>query len=207
MHGFISMFSLLAFIGLQVSVQSAGRRSERNVERTFISLLAVSNGMKFGSWSQREFCPRGTHAAGFSLKVEKRSYGFWDNTALNGIRLYCVSLSKDTDEEVSSIQSNTGNWGQWTEIKWCPSGFLKAFQLRVEPYQGFKDDTAANNIRFNCSGGALLQGDGTDQGEWGDWSNACRGRGICGITTMVEEDQGFSGDDTALNDVMMSCCD
>ncbi len=61
-------------------------------------------------------------------------------------------------------------------------------------------------FRFNCSGGAFLQGDGTDRGEWGDWSTACQGRGICGINTKIEEEQGM-GDDTALNDVMMICCD
>ncbi len=44
------------------------------------------------------------------IEVEERSYGFWDNTALNGIRLHCVSLFKEpnSSEEDSSIQSNTG---------------------------------------------------------------------------------------------------
>uniref|UniRef100_A0A671KJ80 Vitelline membrane outer layer 1 homolog a n=1 Tax=Sinocyclocheilus anshuiensis TaxID=1608454 RepID=A0A671KJ80_9TELE len=98
------------------------------------------------------------------------------------------------------------SWGQWTEIKWCPSGFLTAFQLRVESSQGIEDDTAANNIRFNCSGGSLLQGEGTYWGEWGNWSPLCQGRGICGIMTRIDEPQGI-GDDTALNDVCMFCCD
>ncbi|XP_073681059.1 vitelline membrane outer layer protein 1-like [Garra rufa] len=207
MHYFISiMFSLLAFIGLQVSVQSAGRRSERSIERHFVSLLTVPNGMVSGSWGDREMCPTGTYAAGFSLKVEKLSF-FWDDTALNGIRLHCVSLFKDLDsyEEDSSIQSNTGSWGEWTETKWCPSGFLTAFQLRVQSSQGIGDDTAANNIRFNCSKKSFLEGDGTHKGEWGDWSPLCQGRGMCGIRTRIEESQGF-GDDTALNDVRMFCC-
>ncbi|XP_050948873.1 vitelline membrane outer layer protein 1-like isoform X1 [Labeo rohita] len=210
MHHFISiMLSLLAFIGLHVSVQSAGRRSERSIERHFVSLLTVPNGMSFGSWADRELCPSQTYAAGFSLKVEKLSFGFWDNTALNGIRLHCVSLFKDSnlyDEEGSAIHSAIGSWGEWTETKWCPSGFLTAFQLRVESYQGFEDDTAANNIRFNCSEGTLLLGDGTDRGEWGDWSPLCKGRGMCGIRTLIEESQGI-GDDTALNDARMFCCD
>ncbi|XP_016325650.1 vitelline membrane outer layer protein 1-like [Sinocyclocheilus anshuiensis] len=209
MHRFISiMFSLLAFIGLQGSVQTAGRRSERSIERHFVSLLMVRNGMNWGSWAQREFCPRGTYAAGFSLMVEELSFGLWDNTALNGIRLHCISLFKDphSDEHDRFIQSEVGSWGQWTKIKWCPSGFLTAFQLRVESSQGIGDDTAANNIRFNCSGGSLLLGDGTHRGEWGDWSPLCQGRGMCGIMTRIEEKLKF-GDDTALNDARMFCCD
>uniref|UniRef100_A0A8C1SBB7 Uncharacterized protein n=1 Tax=Cyprinus carpio TaxID=7962 RepID=A0A8C1SBB7_CYPCA len=33
------------------------------------SALTVSNGRVWGSWGQKEMCPSGTHAAGFSLKV------------------------------------------------------------------------------------------------------------------------------------------
>ncbi len=65
MHLF--MFSLLVIIGLQV--ESAGGRSVGSIERSFTSLLTVHNGMKFGSWGQREMCPSETYAAGFSLKV------------------------------------------------------------------------------------------------------------------------------------------
>ncbi|XP_026091155.1 vitelline membrane outer layer protein 1-like [Carassius auratus] len=208
MHRFTSItFSLLVFIGLQVSVQTAGRRFERSIERPFVSLLTVPNGMKWGSWAQREFCPSGTYAAGFSLKVEELSV-LSDNTALNAIRLHCISLFKGSglDELESFVESNVGSWGQWTKIKWCPSGFLKAFQLRVESSQGIRDDTAVNNIRFNCTEGSLLLGDGTDKGEWGDWSSSCQGRGMCGIMTRIEEKLKF-GDDTALNDARMFCCD
>ncbi|XDV38015.1 hypothetical protein PO909_007555 [Leuciscus waleckii] len=147
MHPFTSMvFSLLAIIGLHVSVQSAGKHSEESIERTFVSLLTVSNGLKWGLWGQREFCPTGTYATGFSLMVEEPV--FWDNTALNGIRLYCVSRTKDLSDvnKEISVQSDVGSWGEWTDIKWCPSGFLTAFQLRVQVAET-KDETAANNIR------------------------------------------------------------
>ncbi|KAK9954915.1 hypothetical protein ABG768_014829 [Culter alburnus] len=207
MHHFISFaFTLLAFIGLHVSVQSTGRRSERSIERSFVSTLTVTNGLEGGSWGQREFCPSGTYAAGFSLKVEEPSHVMYDDTSLNGIRLHCVYPSKGSHELYATIESDVGNWGEWTDIKWCPSGFLKAFQLRVEPSQGNGDDTAANNIRFSCSDGVVLKGDGTAWGDWGDWSSACGGKGICGIKTRVEGPQG-SGDDTALNDAQMYCCE
>ncbi len=48
--------------------------------------------------------------------------------------------------------------------------------------------------------------DSTNWGDWGGWSDACEGKGICGIKTRVEAPQG-RGDDTALNDVCMFCCD
>uniref|UniRef100_A0A671P6B9 Vitelline membrane outer layer 1 homolog a n=1 Tax=Sinocyclocheilus anshuiensis TaxID=1608454 RepID=A0A671P6B9_9TELE len=191
MHHFLSL--MLVIIGLQVSVQSIGRRSERRVSRYYRSELTVPNGMKWGSWGYIDICPNGTYAAGFSLKP---SYGFWDdNKGLTGIRLHCISLS---------IQSEVGRWGWWTDIEWCACGFLTAFQLRVESYQLFGDDTAANNIMFKCSR-EYLYGDGTHWDNWGDWSQMCWGTGICGIKTRIEEPQG-SGDDTALNDVRMYCC-
>ncbi|XP_016380017.1 vitelline membrane outer layer protein 1-like [Sinocyclocheilus rhinocerous] len=209
MHQFISiMFSLLVITGLQVSVESTGTRSERSIDRRYRSELTVPNGGRWGSWGQREMCPTGTYAAGFSLKVED-PIGRGDDTALNGIRLHCVDLfqgSSHSYHDYASVQSDVGSWGRWTDIKWCPSGFLTAFQLRVEKSQGDGDDTAANNIMFKCSRGSLLQGDGTNWGDWAPWSQTCEGKGICGIKTQIEEPQG-RGDDTALNDVLLFCCD
>uniref|UniRef100_A0AAY5ET11 Vitelline membrane outer layer 1 homolog b n=1 Tax=Electrophorus electricus TaxID=8005 RepID=A0AAY5ET11_ELEEL len=94
-------------------------------------------------------------------------------------------------------------WGKWTDIKWCKSGMLMSLQLHVEPFQGTWDDTAANNIKFKCSGGEELQGSGT---AWGSWSYTCAGKGVCGIETIVEEPRGLA-DDTALNDAWLYCCD
>uniref|UniRef100_A0A672LB36 Vitelline membrane outer layer 1 homolog b n=1 Tax=Sinocyclocheilus grahami TaxID=75366 RepID=A0A672LB36_SINGR len=196
------LFVLLVINGLHVSVQTAGRRSARSVNRYYRSRLTVSNGMNWGLWGFKDMCPSGMYAAGFSLKVsrvDEPSYGFWDdNKGLTGIRLHCINLINKT--------LFFHSWGQWTEIKWCPCCFLTAFQLRVESFQGIGDDTAANNIRFKCSGGSLLHGDGTSWGEWGGWGPTCQGKAICGIKTRIEEPQG-SGDNTALNDARMYCCD
>ncbi|XP_048022423.1 vitelline membrane outer layer protein 1-like isoform X3 [Megalobrama amblycephala] len=195
MHHLLSMFLLLAIIGQHVNVQATGRN--------YKSVLTVSNGMSWGSWGHQDMCPTGMYAAGFSLRVESHVSGDFDDTALNGIRLHCVYSSRVS---AANVVSNAGHWGEWTNIKWCPSGFLKAFQLRVESAQGKGDDTAANNIRFSCSDGVVLTGDGTGWGDWGDWSSACGGRGICGIKTRVENPQG-NGDDTALNDARIYCCE
>ncbi|XP_051961861.1 vitelline membrane outer layer protein 1-like isoform X1 [Xyrauchen texanus] len=212
MYRFLSMtvISLLVILGPHVSIQSSSGRLERSISRSYISVLTVPNGMHWGTWGWQQMCPTGTYAAGFSLKVE-RKLGDGDDTALNGIRLHCIDPSRDSaysHEHYSTVQSEVGSWGTWTNINWCSSGFLKTFQLRVESAQGWvRDDTAANNIRFTCSdSGEVLNGSGQDWGDWGDWSYTCRGKGICGIKTRIELPQG-SGDDTSLNDVMMYCCD
>uniref|UniRef100_A0A8C1WSW0 Uncharacterized protein n=1 Tax=Cyprinus carpio TaxID=7962 RepID=A0A8C1WSW0_CYPCA len=148
-------------------------------------------------------CPAGTVVYFcFVFKVEY-PIGNGDDTALNGIRLHCNVLKND---DFCVCVFFFFSWGRWTDIKWCPSGFLTAFKLKVEVPQGNGDDTAANNILFRCSQGSLLTGDGTRWGTWGGWSQTCQGKGICGIKTRVERPQG-SGDDTALNDASMFCCD
>ncbi|XP_067279294.1 vitelline membrane outer layer protein 1-like [Pseudorasbora parva] len=193
MHHFFSIvLSVLAIIGQHVGVQARDYRSE----------MTVPNGGPWGNWRTLNLCPDGMYAVGFSLRVERPG---GDDTALNGIRLLCADWSKGVLRDMIPIESHSGFWGDWTNVKVCPSGYLTAFQLRVEGRQ-LGDDTAANNVRFRCSDGAALEGDGTSWGDWGKWSPTCWGRGICGIMTKVEDRQG-DGDDTALNDVRMYCCD
>ncbi|XP_073680584.1 vitelline membrane outer layer protein 1-like [Garra rufa] len=201
------MFSLLVFTGLQVSVESTGIRFKRSIDRHYRSELMVPNGGRWGSWGQREMCPIGTYAAGFSLKVQDR-LASGDDTSLNGIRLHCVDYSSSQTQShhiYTSVQSAESSWGRWSDIQWCPSGYLIAFQLRVSKFWESSDETAANNVRFKCSGGFYLLGEGISWGDWGNWSQTCHGKGICGIKTWIQAPQG-EGDDTALNDAQMYCC-
>ncbi|KAM9450370.1 vitelline membrane outer layer protein 1-like [Clarias gariepinus] len=188
---------LVFFFGQFISV------SNGHLERPYRSRIEVSNGGRWGSWGHQEMCPFGTYATGFSLKVE-RAIGDGDDTALNGIALRCSMPAYGT-QSYSTVQSDVGSWGTWTQNIWCSSGVLNAFQLRVEGPQGRGDDTAANNIRFSCSSGEIRTGDGMYWGEWGEWSPQCVKTAICGIQTKVEIPQG-SGDDTSLNDVRFFCC-
>ncbi|XP_075703417.1 vitelline membrane outer layer protein 1-like [Rhinoderma darwinii] len=163
--------------------------------------ISVGNGGLWGYWGTVETCTSGSSARGFSLKVE-RFQGSGDDTALNGIKLYCCQPGSRTP--INTITSTVSEWGDWTNIYWCPNGNLINFSLRVEPRQGSGDDTTANNMMMQCSDSSTLTGEGMSWGEYGGWSGVCT-NGICGIKTKVEGNQR-GGDDTALNDVQFECC-
>ncbi|XP_053167122.1 vitelline membrane outer layer protein 1-like [Hemicordylus capensis] len=170
----------------------------RKEPRDYRTVLKVENGGPFGDWGEIELCPEG-YARGFAIKVQAHQGIWYDDTALNGIRLYC------TKGQV--IESKTGPWGNWSEAKYCPKGNFISFGLRVEKPQGpFLDDTAASNVRFTCEGGHVLTGKSHNWGTFGLWSDRCISGFICGLQTKVEDKQGV-GDDTALNDARFFCCD
>ncbi|XP_075703423.1 vitelline membrane outer layer protein 1 homolog [Rhinoderma darwinii] len=163
--------------------------------------ITVDNGGPWGDWGTVERCAPGTSARGFSLKVESFQ-GPLDDTALNGIKLYCCEPGSRTP--INTITSTVSEWGNWTSISWCPKGNLKSFSLQVEPIRGLDDDTAANNVRMQCSDSTTLIGKGMPWGVYGGWSGVCAD-GSCGVKTKVEGSQGL-GDDTALNDIQLECC-
>ncbi|XP_053164384.1 vitelline membrane outer layer protein 1-like [Hemicordylus capensis] len=167
--------------------------------REFKSSISVKNGSPLGRWDKPHYCPKG-YAHAFQLKVQdyQGPLAWEDDTGLNGIRLHCT--------DGTTIESTVGKWGTWQEIESCPKGNLKQFSLQVEEHQGIHDDTAANNIRFRCEFGVVLEGLGHNWGKFGGWSESCAPGFICGIITKMDIDRGI-GDDTALNDVKFYCCD
>jgi len=45
-----------------------------------------------GEWGSMDRCPNGTYVVGMQLKVEQEQPFLHDDSALNGIRLFCVGL-------------------------------------------------------------------------------------------------------------------
>ncbi|XP_066446200.1 vitelline membrane outer layer protein 1 homolog [Eleutherodactylus coqui] len=179
--------------------------------QVYSEVISVSNGAQWGQWGPWEKCPEGSVATGFSLKVMDYKYlhTIKDDTAVNGIRLHCVSCKPPHNE--TTITSAVAPWGIWTDTQWCDYGRLARFSERVEEDQGIKDDTAVNNFKFECTDGGKLEGQGLYWGTYGEYSETCK-NGICGLQTKVQGNEKqesaiqISFDNTGLNDVRFICC-
>ncbi|NXW90650.1 VMO1 protein, partial [Alopecoenas beccarii] len=184
---------------------AAGQGQQRDPGGKDALVIAVSNGGPWGDWAWPEMCPKGFYARGVSFKVEAPQGLIKDDTALNGVRLHC---SCDKDPGGYAIESQSGRWGQWSEVQWCPHrGRLVGFALEVQPphHDLLGDEVAATNARFLCSDGHILEGPASVRGQWGGWSPQCP-RGVCGIRTRQDPPWGLKRDDTALNDLRLFCC-
>ncbi|KAM3924606.1 vitelline membrane outer layer protein 1 homolog [Leptodactylus fuscus] len=166
------------------------------------TVIDVPNGESWGSWGVMEVCDEGTEIRGFQLKVHPPQ-GILDDTALNGIALHCTRNMSFW--AVKIIKSTEGAFGSWGPVFWCKSGYLKRFSLRVDPRRKW-DKTAANNIKFTCSDGSVLEGNGLTWGVYGCWSDNCE-NGIRGIQTRVQEKRKIWKDDVGLTDVKFLCRD
>ncbi|KAK4291769.1 hypothetical protein Pmani_035424 [Petrolisthes manimaculis] len=161
--------------------------------------------MNWGAWGQAEYCPPGTFATAFEIKVE--SEDATDDTSMNGIRLYCNNLIDNKQTKELTVSSTVQKWGDWMGKRECPSGqVLTGLRMKSEEDQGnFVDDTAANDLDMQCSHSTFtLNGGGNHWGYWSTWASCPEGWAICGLETRVESES--AGDDTALNDVRMYCC-
>lgn len=152
-----------------------------SISGTVITSPQITN---WGDWGPWQYCPPGRYVEAFQLNTEpKLTIG--DDTALNGIRLFCGD-AKNPDTAV--ITSSMGPFGEWGKVFSCSQGTLYGFQMRVEPFQGSGDDTASNNIRFFCSASQndFIEGDGLNWGDWTEPQFCLEKQAICGIRTQVE---------------------
>ena len=96
-----------------------------------------------GEWSNELRCQGGMRVNGFNIKQQKRING--DNTAANGLKLTCVDNSLLEAE-------NDGEWGEWmVALKKCPlNTYICGFRVQIQKEQGSGDDTALNNVDFQC---------------------------------------------------------
>jgi len=180
-----------------------------------VGLVHVSSGDLFltspqvtnwGAWHDWEFCPVGTFVVGMQLKTESYQGAFKDDSSLNGVKFFCGDI--DTKKEDHAISSSIDDWGSFGNKYFC-EGIATGFQLKSEKAQTiFADDTAANNLRLFCNAlpTDFKEGDGERFGDWTTAQECFKKQGICGIQTQVETNHG-SGDETALNNVRVKCCD
>merc|ERR1711976_910539 len=169
----------------------------------------------------KTFCPDNSWAQGFQLKVESDQGGLDDDTALDGVRLECYDAKGVYTGSVES-SPDYDHSGEWMSKQYCTSNsFLDGIRLRSE--EGYRknkmyietdktntkslDETAANNIDMHCINKNTLSGNGMFWGEWTDWKYCPTGTAVCGMKTKVQEYSGAFTDDTALNEIIIYCCD
>merc|ERR1712137_191085 len=212
---------LLALCGLVIHANCFILDTHKDTDRHVVHRIWTSRAGIWGDWGDPEFCPNGTYARGFHLKIE--DFTTPDNTEVNGIQLSCYRNQNTYpgDYPRGSIRSAEGPWGHTNfpsyEGVTCKSydEFFTAFRLNVQPIQNTDDDSAVNNVRFECrnfDNGTEYElnypKNGPDLGMWGPKSTSCPDdSAICGLSTRIEAPLPAGGDDTALNDVIFYCCD
>nr|XP_034332245.1 vitelline membrane outer layer protein 1-like [Crassostrea gigas] len=181
--------------------------------REITKSLSVQGG-NWGTWGQVVYCPEGSFADGYKMKIEPPQ-GFRDDTSLNRVSLSCrdgTTLEASGDVAPHPHTKSFGTWGPMTS---CQRGhFITSFALQVERPQGSDDDTAANFVKFTCrnitngESYVMMQQPGAGYwGTYGPWSESCPlGSAVCGIQQKVEPYQSILGDDTELNNLKFYCC-
>lgn len=170
-------------------------------------------GGQWGDWAETfSMCPSGYLAYGFQDKVEQDQGDGHDDTALNGIALWCVNLPDTQSNEYAT--SAYQRYGDWSETVDCGdrTNYIVGARLRIEPDQGHEDDdTGGVDVEFKCLGHPdPLSNGGHNWGSWEGWQYCSKDTAICGLMTRIEGEMGpgwkHGHDDTALNDVRFKCC-
>ncbi|NXS27388.1 VMO1 protein, partial [Pomatostomus ruficeps] len=118
----------------------------------------------------------------------------------------CLQGTQARQYESILTVPNGGPWGSWGHKQFCPSGYAKGFELKVQPYQGFwlfDDDTALNGVRLLCTDGTVIE---SSVGWWGNWTEAqlCSSNKLVSFSLRVER-WHYLHDNTAVNNVRFAC--
>jgi len=106
--------------------------------------MTVEEGV-WGNWKSWVMCPYGKYIGGVRVRFEK-SQSWGDDTALNGLAIYCVK--KDWSElEEKTVYA--GRWGEWKDWAYRRNKLVKGARVRFEGKQGSGDDTAMNGMHIN----------------------------------------------------------
>ncbi|XP_066446198.1 vitelline membrane outer layer protein 1-like [Eleutherodactylus coqui] len=102
--------------------------------------VITSTEARWGEWTPVTWCPNG-YPISFSLIVEKPQ-GDGDDTAVNNLLMEC------SDYTILESCGNPWGYGEGWSGK-CPRGIC-GIQAKVEKSQGDGDDTALNDVKFEC---------------------------------------------------------
>eukprot|EP01084_Bolivina_argentea_P206064 351901_1 len=182
--------------------------AESALSRTdVVATLTSNNGpIMEAEWSEWQYCNELQYANSFDFKSQASQGDIGDDTAGNGIRLYCHSPTNNT---LSSFEtSSQKQWGTWETVGSCPTGeWFIGFKTRIQSEVNISDDTSLNCLRMKCSDGTILAPQNClKNGEWAASFTECPiGTYICGF----QEDYrnaGIDEDETALNGAKFRCC-
>merc|ERR1711881_13514 len=118
----------------------------------------------WGDWSEPQRCPKvydslnnvnqQSYVSSLRAMLEPRLSGDHDDTAINGLKMNCRSVSTGKfPDGIWTGEKTVANhgWGSWTSSATCPKSYhMCGFQQRTEARQGSGDDTAMNGIRMMC---------------------------------------------------------
>ncbi|XP_075434087.1 vitelline membrane outer layer protein 1-like [Ascaphus truei] len=121
-----------------------------------------------------------------------------------------LTVGHGLNPKVISV-SNGGPWGKWGDYQYCPEGFhVKGFNLKVEKFQWFGDDTSLNGIRLHCvsinNGEYSVQ---SAEGDWGSWTStvSCHTGFLIAFSLRAEPPRGYGDDNAAATNIMFKCSD
>jgi len=159
-----------------------------------------------GTWKDRALCPNRTYAHAFALKVEPMDeHIFKDDTALNGVAIYCRSAD---GEITGQAQSGSGPFGSWVGLSSCPHGLINGFRFRSEVDPGAVDHVYGTNMDFHCDDGEHLNGAGINTwGVWSSWKFCPATARVCGLQTKIQDSVGAFHDDAGLTNILVICCE